>query len=110
MDTLDLFTTNIEKPPQFDGAVYDSKKDWARLSGQILRIWRIIQDGKWRTVEEINSRIMVEHSHYDPECSISAQLRNLRKERFGGHIIEKRRRGEEESALWEYRLQPKEEQ
>ncbi len=99
---LDLFS--YQQPPHFDGAVYDKEKDLVRLTGQILRVWDIIKDGQWRTVDEIHSSIIVEHNENDPECSISAQLRNLRKARFGGHLIDKQRRGGDLSALWEYRL------
>lgn len=42
----------------------------------------------------------------DPEASISAQLRHLRKHRFGGHDVQKRRRND--GAQWEYRLNGKE--
>lgn len=44
------------------------------------------------------------------EASISAQLRHLRKPKFGSYVVEKRvRRGEvirdaEHGAIWEYRL------
>lgn len=34
-----------------------------------------------------------------PEASVSAQLRHLRKEKFGGYIVEKRRRSQ---GTWEY--------
>ena len=40
----------------------------------------------------------------DPEASASAQLRHLRKPRFGSHTVEKRNRGAREFGLWEYRL------
>ena len=37
----------------------------------------------------------------DPPASVSAQLRHLRKEKYGAHCVEKRRR---EGGLWEYSL------
>ena len=40
----------------------------------------------------------------DPHASISAQLRHLRKEKFGSYNIEKRPRGDRSNGLWEYRL------
>ena len=40
-----------------------------------------------------------------PPASISAQLRHLRKARYGGWVIEKRRREwVQEELVWEYRL------
>lgn len=58
----------------------------------------------WLTLREIAAL-----THYG-EASISAQLRHLRKTRFGGHRVEKRQRvspgpGEKRRAqVWEYRL------
>jgi hypothetical protein len=40
-----------------------------------------------------------------PPASISAQLRHLRKEKYGGWVVEKRRREwVKEEVVWEYRL------
>jgi hypothetical protein len=47
------------------------------------------------------------------EASISAQLRNLRKPRYGGFVLEKRQRegavlrGTESGTVWEYQLRGK---
>ena len=35
---------------------------------------------------------------------LELQLRHMRKQRFGGYLVEKRRRGEPKDGLWEYRL------
>lgn len=118
----DLFPDLLPNPPQgeyrdpsknwkgntFDGAVYEEEKDVVRLSGQIERVHTILAQSKdvWLTVSEIQIKIANEFLLDDPECSISAQIRNLRKERFGGYMIEKQRRGSEDSAIWEYQLQP----
>ena len=84
--------------PHFDGADYTPEFDLDRLTGQIRRVYDCMEDGKWRTLDEIAWRTT------DPQASISAQLRNLRKPRFGGHVVERRRRGEAARGLWEYRL------
>lgn len=55
-------------------------------------------DGKFRTLSEIARETG------DPEASISAQLRHLKKPRFGSYIIEKQRRGDRNQGLFEYRL------
>ena len=86
--------------PRFNGPVYDPSKDRQRLTGQILRVYELMADGVWRTLPEIAA------ATGDPEASISAQLRHLRKDRFGAHDVEKRRRGLETSGLWEYKLEP----
>jgi len=88
----------IEAAPHFDGPAYEPEYDHARLTGQILRVWDLMRDGHWRTLQEI-----ADHTG-DPPASISAQLRHLRKKRFGLHTVERRSRGDRESGLWEYRV------
>lgn len=78
----------------FDGPDLE-KEDHVRLAGQILAIFSVMQDRTWRTLAEI-ARVTGA-----PEASASAQLRHLRKARFGGHTVERRRRG---AGLYEYRL------
>ncbi len=84
--------------PHFNGPDYVPALDHARLTGQIKRVFRLMADAEWRTLAEIAAIIG------DPEASISAQLRHLRKDRFGGHAVDKLRRGKPGSGLWEYRL------
>lgn len=80
----------------FEGSDYDPGKDKARLTGQILRVYDCMIDGEWRTLAE------VEGVTSDPQASISAQLRHLRKDKWGGYILNKRRRGD--GGTWEYQL------
>jgi len=68
---------------RFNGADYKPDRDNARLTGQLLRIWDAISDGRWYTLKDI--AVLTG----DPEPSISAQLRHLRKPRFGGYIVER---------------------
>lgn len=82
----------------FDGSNYEEKYDKERLTGQILRVYECMKDGMWRTMDEISTITG------DPQASISAQLRHLRKERFGSHIVDKRTRGDRYKGLWEYKL------
>lgn len=84
--------------PRFDGPDYVKEFDQERLTGQVKRIYNLMIDGTWRTLKEIESTTA------DPQSSISAQLRHLRKKRFGNHIVNKRRRGAETSGLFEYQL------
>jgi hypothetical protein len=82
----------------FDGSDYVPKFDDVRLRGQILRVYCLMIDGCWRTLGEI------EAATGDPQASISAQLRHLRKARFGSHVINKRPRGDRHHGLFEYQL------
>jgi len=68
----------------FDGADYVPERDEARLTQQLLRIWELMGDTKWRTLREIATATQ------DPESSVSAQLRNLRKEQYGRHLINRK--------------------
>lgn len=91
---LDLFAGTAYQP-HYNGPEYDAERDHARLKSQTERIFELMSDGQWRTLPEI-ARIT-----RDPPASISAQLRHLRKPRFGAHTIERRSR---KGALFEYRL------
>jgi hypothetical protein len=83
---------------QFNGSDYQPEFDDVRLRGQIARIYQLMKDGEWRTLAEI------EIVTGDPPASISAQLRHLRKKRFGSHLVEKRPRGNRLHGLFEYKL------
>ncbi len=87
MDTL--------QRPHFNGPDYDHERDHERLSAQMERVWDCIKDGQPRTLRQIAD------ATNDPEASVSAQLRHLRKPRFGGHTITKEHLGH---GLYHYRL------
>ena len=95
MRTPSLF----EVSPRFDGPCFEVALDQARLTGQLKRVYDLMADHVWRTLQEIAD------ATGDPHASISAQLRHLRKPRFGGHTVLKRRRGVPEHGLYEYRLE-----
>jgi hypothetical protein len=65
----------------------------------LLEVLRIAaQYETWVTLEELAGKTKF------PPASISAQLRHLRKARFGGWTVERRRREWVEELVWEYRL------
>lgn len=82
----------------FNGPDYVPFFDDKRLRTQVSVIFDLMKDGEWRTLQEIEKKTGYGQS------SVSAQLRHLRKPRFGGHKIEKRRRGVREQGLFEYQL------
>ena len=86
----------------FSGSTYDPEHDGERLGGQLYRVFALMRDSEWRTLGEIASVAG------GSEAGISARLRDCRKDRFGGHTVERRRRGEPKDGLWEYRLIVKE--
>lgn len=79
----------------FNGDDYQPARDKERLRGQILRVYSAIKDGRWRTLKQLSE------TTGDPEASVSAQLRHLRKPRFGGYEIVKRH---VKNGLYEYRM------
>ena len=83
---------------RFNGSDYQPERDNARLTGQLLRVFECMKSGEWRTLDEVAA------ATGDPPASISAQLRHLRKRRFGSHQVDKRHRGEPANGLYEYRL------
>jgi hypothetical protein len=66
------------------GGTYDSSRDKDRLNRQARMVWLVMADGEWHTLSGIAARTG------QPEASISARLRDLRKRRFGSHIIARR--------------------
>lgn len=79
----------------FDGSTYQHARDSARLGEQMLAVLSVMADGKWRTLAAIAAETNA------PEASVSARLRDLRKERFGSHTVNREylRRG-----LYQYQL------
>ena len=84
----------------YGGKTFDPVHDEDRLNEQTVRIYRLMNDSKWRTLAEISQET------HDPEASVSARLRDLRKENFGAFVVNRRRRGLASGGLWEYQLQP----
>lgn len=77
------------------GPAYDEAIDKIRIDSQMRRVLDAMIAGEWVSLRELA------YLTNDPESSVSAQLRHLRKPRFGGFTIEKRRRT---TGTWEYRL------
>ena len=62
---------------------------------RIDRVLAFMRDGQWHSLQVISE------ATGDPEASVSARLRDLRKPRFGAFLIERRY---VERGLFEYRL------
>lgn len=83
------------KVDMFEGADYIQDRDFQRLACQIEKILTFCLDGKWHTVKEISLAVGC------PENSAQAQLRNLRKPKHGGWIVERRYVS---NGLYQYRV------
>ena len=82
------------------GPAYVEELDGKRIAKQheVIRDF-MLKNTNWFTLAELHALLQF------PEASISAQLRHLRKERFGAYRVEKQRRT---VGTWEYRvLMPK---
>ena len=68
---------------KFDGSDYTPEKDDERLDKQIDRVKKACRYGIPMSLAAISKETG------DPEASISAQLRHLRKEKHGAHTVNK---------------------
>lgn len=83
----------------FGGATYDPVLDRERLTTQLQRVQRLMADGCWRTLHEIQEAVG------GTEASISARLRDCRKSPW---FLRVDRRRVADGGLWEYRVLPRE--
>ena len=84
------------------GPAYEEKLDGKRINKQMRTIRDYMLAGGWHTLDHISTMLGY------PEGSVSANLRHLRKARFGGYLVDKRRI--KSAGTWEYRvLEPTEE-
>jgi hypothetical protein len=87
-----------------DGTTYDPSLDRERLNRQARLVYdqleRYARIGQWLTLGELQTITR------QPQASISARLRDLRKPRFGGLTIERRRRLHAGPGVWEYLMRP----
>lgn len=90
--------SDLERIPahrRFDGETYEPPLDAERLTTLMERVAAVMRDGDWHTLRELAVRTG------GTEASVSARLRDLRKPRFGGGTVERRR---VEGGLFTYRL------
>lgn len=87
------------KRPGFEGATYDAPLDKLRLNTLLARVFRFLRhaEGRFFTLSEIREGV-----GSGTEASISARLRDLRKEDCGSYTIARRRRGEGRRGVHEY--------
>lgn len=84
----------------FDGDTYTPSLDYSRLSTQMERVRAVMLSGMWFTLDRLHALTG------DPHASISARIRDLRKNRFGGYTVEHRRHPDYplDSGIWQYRI------
>ena len=76
--------------------------DEKRLGKQLTRVKEVLVKAAaikyWMTLREIS--VLTKFG----EASVSARIRDLRKNQFGGYAVQRRRRGDPTKGLWEYLL------
>lgn len=78
--------SNIDiTPPKFGGATFDADQDGKRLRAQVNKVREFMIGSGWVTLAKIAAALQI------PEASASARLRDLRKEKFGGYTVQRRR-------------------
>jgi len=84
----------FDRAPRFDGPGLEPS-DETRLRGQLEKVRALMGDGKWRPIAQIAQAVG------GSEAGTSARLRDLRKQKFGGHAVERRR---VQGGVYVYRL------
>jgi hypothetical protein len=76
--------------------------DEKRLGKQLARVKEVLVKAAaikaWVTLRELS--VLTNFG----EASISARIRDLRKDHFGGYTVQRRRRGDPTKGIWEYLL------
>ena len=88
--------------PSFGGESFDPELDGDRLGRLLDRVQRLMLDGRWRSIPEI------QRVTGGSESSVSARLRDLRKKQYGGWTVERRRRGNPKDGIFEYQVRVRE--
>ncbi len=78
------------------GSTFNQEMDSERLLKQSGRVFEFVKSGRWLTLREISD------ATGDPEASVSARLRDLRRL---GLTVHRRRRGDAKRGLHEYSVQ-----
>jgi len=81
----------------FDGNTYNPNLDHVRLTGLLQKVYKAMSDGNWHRLSELAAHCK------GSESSISARIRDLRKDKFGAFQVE-RKRHDTVKGLWLYRL------
>jgi hypothetical protein len=69
----------------FGGNTFDPALDEDRLRAQLAAVRKAVSNGNWWTLARLAQVVDA------PEASVSARLRDLRKPKFGGFTVERRR-------------------
>ena len=73
-------------PPSraFDGETYVPARDFIRLNGQMRRVYDVMKDGEWHSLQQLIERCG------GTAASMSARLRDFRKRKYGARVVDRR--------------------
>lgn len=93
-ETMDLLNWT---PPDYNasGKTFVEKRDRKRISNQCRKVWGVVSDGRWHTLEQIKSLTGAS------EASISARIRDLKNKHKCAYEKVYVAKG-----LWRYRFDP----
>lgn len=86
--SLDDYRRSVEAlvhQREFKGQTYDPDQDHGRLKAQLHRVKTLMLDGTRRTLRQIAD------ATGDPEASVSARLRDLRRLEHGAYVVQRER-------------------
>jgi hypothetical protein len=97
----------------FRGVTYERDKDGKRLWTQLGAVKQLLvhgaearAGGQWRTLKDLKTILWTHFLIRASEAGISARIRDLRKEKFGGYQVERKRLS---AGLWAYRIKAEDE-
>ena len=94
--------------PDFDGGTYEQEVDKKRMTAQLSLVRELMSDGRWWSIAQLADAIWKSGYMATPQ-GISARIRDLRKARYGGREVDRRRKTPA-SGDYLYRLVSTEEQ
>jgi len=73
-----------------------TEEEQKKMSGARLQVFSVMRDGEWRTLEYLRDVVG------SPTQSIAIYLRSFREKKYGGYVVNKRKRGK--TRIFEYQL------
>jgi hypothetical protein len=93
----DVMTSHLALP--FGGSTFSPQLDSERLSTALGKVYALMRDGRWRTLNEIAVAVRCS------EAGASARLRDLRKPKFRDVYPNQQVDSDRvEGGLWKYRV------
>jgi DNA-directed RNA polymerase specialized sigma24 family protein len=96
IDTIKQAQSRAQVFESFDGITFDPEQDAERLGEQMCRVLTVCLDDNWHTLSELSEKTG------DPESSISARLRDVRKK--WGKAAMQSKRLKEGKGTWIYKV------